>query len=91
MRNAHFSGAGVQISQGAPFNLNKFNSMQETTKMILNSLPECVNDIETEGELTWGVMVIDELGVYGKAPNATICAEADEKEFKDMVFAALAK
>lgn len=59
--------------------------------MILNSLPECVNDIETEGELTWGVMVIDELGVYGKAPNATICAEENEKEFKDMVFAALAK
>ena len=53
-------------------------------------LPRYV-DIETEGELTRGVTVIDELGVYGKASNATICAAADEKKFKEMVFAALAK
>jgi purine nucleosidase len=47
-------------------------------------------DIETQGELTRGVMVIDELGVYNKPPNVTICAAADQKKFKDMVFATLA-
>jgi len=47
-------------------------------------------DIETEGELTRGVMVIDELGVYSKPANVTICAAADEKKFKDLVFATLA-
>lgn len=52
-------------------------------------LPRYV-DIETQGELTTGTMVIDELGVYGKPPNAAICAEANEKKFKDLVFAALA-
>ncbi len=48
-------------------------------------------DIETQGELTQGAMVVDELGVTGKTPNVTLCIEADEKKFKDMVFAALSK
>ncbi|CAF5117914.1 unnamed protein product [Rotaria sp. Silwood1] len=43
-------------------------------------------DVETQGELTRGVLVIDELGVMKKAPNATICVQADEKLFKEMVF-----
>jgi purine nucleosidase len=51
-------------------------------------LPRFV-DIETQGELTRGVMAIDELGVWGQKPNATICAQADEHKFKAMVFAAL--
>jgi purine nucleosidase len=48
-------------------------------------------DIETQGELTQGAMVVDELGVTGKAPNVKLCIEADEKKFKDLVFAALSK
>ncbi len=51
-------------------------------------LPRFV-DIETQGELTRGVMAIDELGVWGQKPNATICAAADETKFKAMVFATL--
>jgi inosine-uridine nucleoside N-ribohydrolase len=51
-------------------------------------LPRFV-DIETQGELTRGVMAIDELGVWGQKPNATICAAADENKFKAMVFATL--
>ncbi|CAF3862908.1 unnamed protein product [Rotaria sordida] len=43
-------------------------------------------EVEIQGELTRGVLVIDELGVMRKAPNATICAQADEKLFKEMVF-----
>ena len=43
-------------------------------------------DIETRGELTLGAMAIDELGVWGKPPNATICVEANEAKFKKMVF-----
>ena len=48
-------------------------------------------DIECQGELTQGAMLVDELGVYGKKPNVTLCIEADEKKFKAMVFAALSK
>ncbi|AKD58481.1 hypothetical protein SD10_12040 [Spirosoma radiotolerans] len=43
-------------------------------------------DVETRGELTLGALAIDELGVWGKSPNATICVEADELKFKKMVF-----
>jgi len=43
-------------------------------------------DVETQGELTRGMILIDELGTTGKAPNATVCAQADEKKFKEMVF-----
>ncbi len=43
-------------------------------------------DVETTGELTRGMLVIDELGVWGKEPNVTICVEADERKFKEMVF-----
>ena len=43
-------------------------------------------DIETQGELTRGALLIDELGVWNKPPNATICTEADEDKFKKMVF-----
>jgi purine nucleosidase len=46
-------------------------------------------DIETQGELTRGMMAIDELGVWGQKPNATICAVADEHKFKAMVFTTL--
>lgn len=43
-------------------------------------------DVETRGELTLGALAIDELGVWGKPPNTTICVEADEAKFKKMVF-----
>jgi purine nucleosidase len=43
-------------------------------------------DIETQGELTRGALAIDELEVWKKPPNATICIEADEAKFKKMVF-----
>ncbi|GAB3988692.1 nucleoside hydrolase [Spirosoma daeguense] len=43
-------------------------------------------DIETRGELTLGAIAIDELGVWGKEPNVTICVEANEAMFKKMVF-----
>lgn len=52
-------------------------------------LPRFV-DIETQGELTRGALLIDELGVWKQPPNATICAAADEAKFKAMVFATLA-
>lgn len=48
-------------------------------------------DVETRGELTLGALAIDELGVWGKQPNATICVEADEARFKKMVFDVLKK
>jgi len=43
-------------------------------------------DVETQGELTRGMILIDELGTTGKPVNATVCAKADEKKFKEMVF-----
>jgi purine nucleosidase len=46
-------------------------------------------DVETQGELTRGTMVIDELGIYKKEPNVMVCSVADEKKFKDMVFRTL--
>lgn len=46
-------------------------------------------DVETSGELTRGMLVIDELGVWGKETNMDILVEADEARFKAMVFAAL--
>ncbi|MGH9804014.1 MAG: nucleoside hydrolase [Candidatus Acidiferrales bacterium] len=46
-------------------------------------------DAETSGELTRGMLVIDELGVWGKEPNMDILVEADEARFKSMVFTAL--
>ena len=46
-------------------------------------------DAETSGELTRGMLVIDELGVWGREPNMDILVEADEARFKAMVFAAL--
>lgn len=45
--------------------------------------------VETLGELTRGMLVIDELGVWGKEPNIDILVDADEARFKEMVFAAL--
>ncbi|CAF2617511.1 unnamed protein product [Rotaria sp. Silwood2] len=48
-------------------------------------------EVETQGELTRGVLVIDELGVMKKPPNATICVQADEKLFKEIVFNTLKK
>jgi purine nucleosidase len=32
------------------------------------------------------MLVIDELGVWGKEPNAGICVEAEENRFKELVF-----
>jgi purine nucleosidase len=48
-------------------------------------------DIETQGELTQGAMLVDELSIYKKEPNVTLCIEADEAKFKALVFAALSK
>ncbi|HKB92429.1 MAG TPA: nucleoside hydrolase, partial [Opitutaceae bacterium] len=50
----------------------------------LQMLPRFVG-IETEGEYGRGALAIDELGVYGKPPNATVCAAADETKFKKLV------
>lgn len=47
-------------------------------------------DVETQGELTRGAMLIDELGVMKQPPNVVVCAAADEKKFKEMMFRALA-
>ncbi len=46
-------------------------------------------DAETTGALTRGMLVIDELGVWGKEPNVDILVEADEARFKKLVFAVL--
>ena len=46
-------------------------------------------DVEIAGELTRGMLVIDELGVWGKEPNVNICVEANEKKFKELVFQTL--
>ena len=46
-------------------------------------------DVELAGELTSGMIVIDELGVWGKKPNLNICVSADEAKFKRMVLNAL--
>ncbi|MFZ0738670.1 MAG: nucleoside hydrolase [Candidatus Acidiferrales bacterium] len=46
-------------------------------------------DVEIAGELTSGMIVIDELGVWGKKPNLNICVSADEAKFKRMVLKTL--
>ncbi|GBQ82193.1 inosine-uridine nucleoside N-ribohydrolase [Gluconacetobacter johannae DSM 13595] len=46
-------------------------------------------DIETQGDLTRGMMVVDELDTSGRPPNVTMCADADTARFKALVFDAL--
>jgi purine nucleosidase len=43
-------------------------------------------DVETQGELTRGALLIDELEIYKKPPNATICVQANETRFKEIIF-----
>jgi len=57
--------------------------------MIGKRLVRRAVDAETSGDLTRGMLVIDELGVWGREPNMDILVEADEARFKAMVFAAL--
>lgn len=57
---------------------------------IITDKVERACQIETQGELTRGSMLIDELGVWKRPPNVTICTRGDEARFKAMVFSALA-
>ncbi|MFQ5793896.1 MAG: nucleoside hydrolase [Candidatus Bipolaricaulia bacterium] len=47
-------------------------------------------DVETKGELTQGMTVVDDLGVLGKAPNLKVCYAADGDRFREHFFRMLA-
>lgn len=47
-------------------------------------------EIECEGEFTRGMTVVDQLGVTGLEPNATICWEIDIERWKELLFRSLA-
>jgi purine nucleosidase len=46
-------------------------------------------DSEVSGDLTTGMIVIDELGIWKKEPNLNICVTADEAKFKALVMKSL--
>jgi len=46
-------------------------------------------DVELGGELSRGQLVVDELGVWGRKPNAAVCIRADTRRFKALLFKAL--
>lgn len=46
-------------------------------------------DIETKGEFTYGMTVVDTLGVTGKPPNVNVAHELDADKFWDMLVDAL--
>jgi purine nucleosidase len=46
-------------------------------------------EVELGGQLSRGQLVVDELGVWGRPPNATVCIEADTRRFKRMLLKAL--
>ncbi|MHB1629398.1 MAG: nucleoside hydrolase, partial [Bacilli bacterium] len=45
--------------------------------------------IETQGQLTRGTSVVDQLGVWKKKPNAHVCLQADGGRFKEMLWTML--
>jgi len=47
-------------------------------------------DIETQGEFTYGMTVVDMLGVTGKEPNVNVALELDTEKFWDMMISTLA-
>ncbi len=47
-------------------------------------------DVETQGELTRGYCLVDELGASGRPPNARVVEEVDRQRFVDMLTAVLA-
>jgi purine nucleosidase len=57
---------------------------------IITDKIERACQIDTQSELSRGAMLIDELGVWKRPPNVTVCTRGDEAGFKKMVFAALA-
>jgi purine nucleosidase len=46
--------------------------------------------VETESDLTRGMVVMDQLGFTGRAPNALVVTAADRARFLEMLRAALA-
>jgi purine nucleosidase len=46
-------------------------------------------DVETRGELTRGMTVVDELGVLGRRPNARVCLAADGARFRRLLLETL--
>ncbi|MCQ6561375.1 nucleoside hydrolase [Paenibacillus mendelii] len=48
-------------------------------------------DIETQGEYTYGMTVVDMLGVTGKEPNVNVALELDTEKFWDMMISTLAR
>lgn len=49
----------------------------------------CRVDIETKGEFTYGMTVIDMLGVTGREPNVNVAFELDQSKFWSMMLGAL--
>jgi len=47
-------------------------------------------DIETHGALTRGASVVDTVGAFGRAPNASVCTRAAGERFREALFAMLA-
>lgn len=53
---------------------------------IVTEMFEAYVDVETRGELTYGQIVIDRLGLLGKEANARLCAAIDATRFKELLF-----
>jgi purine nucleosidase len=56
---------------------------------IITKTVQRAADSEVSGELTSGMIVIDELGIWKRKPNVTICVTADEARFKALVMKSL--
>jgi purine nucleosidase len=51
--------------------------------------PEYAVEVELNGELTRGQLIVDELGVWGRPANAAVCTRADAARYKQLLFRAL--
>jgi purine nucleosidase len=56
---------------------------------IITEARDFAVDVELGGELSRGQLVVDELGVWGRPPNATVCIRADAARYKRLLFGAL--
>lgn len=56
---------------------------------VARDVRELAVGVELAGELSRGQIVVDELGVWGRPPNASVCIEADTAAFKKLVYDAL--
>lgn len=53
---------------------------------IVTELFAAYADVETRGELTYGQIVIDHLGLLGRKSNVHVCRSTDSEKFKKLLF-----